>query len=113
MLAEICLVEVEESLSYAKYASGQQRIVVGGSIFEWHREKDFRKSDELMGKDSRTPKVDRSRLKKPPRKSPATPGINTLGGSGYHEEDEEGKSFTLQKRLEHYRKYIDIYTPYG
>jgi len=67
----------------------------------------------LMGKESRTPKIDRSRLRKPPRTGPATPGINTLGVGEYHEEDEEGKSFTLQRRLEHYWKHIDIYTKYG
>jgi len=51
--AELALVEVERSLSYVKYANEQQRVVVGGSVFEWQKEADFRKSDKLMGKDSK------------------------------------------------------------
>ena len=79
--AESHLVEVERSLSYAKYTSEQQKVVLGGSTFEWQKEADFRKSDVLMGENSRAPRVDRGRTKKPPRTSPATPGINTVGES--------------------------------
>ena len=96
-----------------KYANEQQRVVVGGGVFEWQREADSKKSDKLMGKDSRAPRIDRGRTKKPLRPNPATPGINNVGVNEYHEEDEDGKSFTLQKILEHYRKHIDLFAGFG
>ena len=41
------------------------------------------------------------------------PKINHVGEDGYHVEDEDGKNFTLQKRLDQYHKYIDLFTAFN
>ena len=121
---EETFIKVTRTLSYVRYANREQTVNVGSVIYEWDKEADYKKSERLQKKGTSVPKNDETlpgngwTSKSPPRSrklSPysAVPKINLMGEGGFHEEDEDSKNFTLQRRLEHFYKHRDLYEAYG